>query len=147
MKKLLIAIAAVAFLAAPAMAEVSGPVDVKLEILGYISMQGFNSPTITLTPDPIGGALTGLEKITGELYSNLPATSLSATAAVTPVGSVGTWSVSWGAVPNAAVIDGSCAGNPPKYLIATWVSVTVPPEQAPQVATLGATVVFTVSSS
>ena len=146
MRNLLITIAAVAFLAAPAMAvDVdSPPIEVQLEILGYIAMQNFTfdpSPTITLTPDPtVAGAESGSVKITGELYSNFA--TLSATAAVTGAG-VGTWGTSWLNVPGAAVIDYSPTA--PKHWIATWVDVTVPFSQAPQAATLGATVTFTVS--
>lgn len=140
MRTLIIAIAALAFLAAPAIAQpvLTKDVDVKLSIEAYATLR--NMPTeITInfsSADLAGGVLTRMEPIWGDIVAN---TTPVVTVAIVPVsGAVGSWSV------DPVIL--TLTANPAVWTVGTGVRVTVPPAQAPMTASKQATVTFTITS-
>lgn len=142
MRTLLIGIAALAFLAAPAMAMETTTVNVNLTIESYVRLQ--NVPTdITITL--ANGANTGTGAIRYEVVSNVtrPLGWSLVTASITPAGTVGTWSVD-----EHSHIDTTCVQMEGSGIYGRENTVTVADvgaAQAAQEAILGATVTLTVA--
>ncbi len=134
MRTLIIAIAALAFLAAPAMADLTGTTAVSLEIEAYAYVT-VDQAAITVTLS--GGATEGGGGIWGNVVCN-KATTIS--AAVVKDAGPGDWTIR---DQPLAGVSGACAVGENPW--ACYVEVkNVPFDTVPQAATPSATVTFTV---